>query len=131
MSRTKSGSLSFSGCNLQLERTLTNHIYSCPGWSCVSVTQSGKQDCIPYTSSLSCNKIVALFVSLQDKTATSIKANHGNSKQSEYAMSDNFTKPTLCGNSFQNLKKPAETNLLICRERNEIECTYTPDNSHF
>lgn len=66
VSRTKSGSLSFSGCNLQLEHTPTNHIYSCTVRRCESVTE-GEECwgwCAPkkYTFSLSVNSLIELFI---------------------------------------------------------------------
>lgn len=57
VSRTKSGSLSFSTCNLQLECTPTNHIYSSPVRRCESITQGEK--CWKYVSkyiSFSCQQ---------------------------------------------------------------------------
>lgn len=49
VSRTKSGSLPFSTCNLQLEWTPTNRIYSRPVRRCESITQGGKW-CWKYVS---------------------------------------------------------------------------------
>lgn len=49
VSRTRSGSLSFRGCNLHLEYTPTNHIYSCAVRRCESFTQ-GEKCCGLYVS---------------------------------------------------------------------------------